>query len=118
MALNFTEQQIEKFDDWKTDYLTKIHFMREVIKISNQDKCEENEFYKVLGRTAKEIDSFEMEKEYAIYGVKITSEKAFFFNLSEYLNKIEIEIAKCQISDVVESVFRQKKLDARHIFGI
>lgn len=118
MALNLTQKQIDEFDNWKADYLTKIGYMREVIRISDPDRCEENTFFKALGKVAAEIDEFVVEREYAIYGVKITSEKTFFFNLSEYLNKIEIQMAKYPMSDVVESTFRQKRLDAKHIFEI
>lgn len=119
MALNLTEQQIDKFDDWKADYLTKIHFMREVIETSNQGKCEENGFYKALGKVAEEIDSFEILSNYAIYGtMRLTSEKKFFFYLSEYLNKIDSLVAKFQMPSGVECAFGKKRLDVKYIFKI
>lgn len=119
MALNLTEQQIDKFDDWKADYLTKINFMREVIKTSVQDKCEGNAFYLALGKLAEEIDAFEVEIDHASYGtLQLASEKKFFFYLSEYLNSIASWVERFQVSTTVGYVFRQKKLDVKEIFEI
>lgn len=119
MALNLTEQQVNKFDEWKEDYLTKIHFMREVIKTSVQDKCEGNAFYLALGKLAEEIDAFEVETDHASYGtLQLTSEKKFFFHLSEYLNSITSWVETFLVSTTVGYVFRQKQLDVKEIFEI